>query len=72
MTLILNLQAPAKAGKSTLSARYDLIINLATFPGITLKTDNLFWDYTIPKERLLCNAYVPPLCRLCAASATAL
>jgi hypothetical protein len=53
MTLILNLQAPAKAGKSTLSARYDLIINLATFPGITLKTDNLFWDYTIPKGKAI-------------------
>jgi hypothetical protein len=72
MTLLSNFLAPANAGKLTLSGRYDLIINLATFFGITLKTDNLFWNYIVPKERLLCNAYVPPLYRLCAASATAL
>jgi hypothetical protein len=72
MTLLSNLLAPAKAGKSTVSCSYNLIINLSTFFGITLKTDNLFWNYTETKERLLCNAYVPPLYRLCAASATAL
>jgi hypothetical protein len=72
MTLLSNLLAPANAGKSTVSCSYNLIINLSTFPGTTLKTDNLFWNYTETKERLLCNAYVPPLYRLCAASATAL
>jgi hypothetical protein len=67
MTLLSNFLAPANAGKSTVSCSYNLIINLSTFPGTTLKTDNLFWNYT-----LLCNAYVPPMYRLCAASATAL
>jgi hypothetical protein len=45
---------------------------MKTYFGTTLKSDNLFWNYTGITQRYLCNAFVPPMCRLCAAFVTAL
>jgi hypothetical protein len=45
---------------------------MTTYFGTTLKSDNLFWNYTGITQRYLCNVFVPPMCRLCAAYVTAL
>jgi hypothetical protein len=76
-----NKQERSKAGSNIFFIIINLLIQnpkqglpakVTTFSGIRSKNDNLFWNYTWVGQMNVCNAFEPPLCRLCNGYVTAL